>query len=88
MAEEQKTHTHVLEDGTVVEHSHGEHGHRGRGKGYARGPAGRAPQTSPDHLCRQRRSTDAGRNFFSDADGKTAAAIDAFRSGAGCIFRV
>ena len=27
MAEEQKTHTHVLEDGTVVEHSHGEHGH-------------------------------------------------------------
>ena len=23
----QKTHTHVLEDGTVVEHSHGEHGH-------------------------------------------------------------
>ena len=27
MAEEQKTHTHVLEDGTEVEHSHGEHGH-------------------------------------------------------------
>ncbi len=27
MAEEQKTHTHVLEDGTVVEHSHGERGH-------------------------------------------------------------
>lgn len=27
MAEEQKTHTHVLEDGTVVEHSHGEYGH-------------------------------------------------------------
>ena len=27
MAEEQKTHMHVLEDGTVVEHSHGEHVH-------------------------------------------------------------
>ena len=27
MAEEQKTHTHVLEAGKVVEHSHGEHGH-------------------------------------------------------------
>ena len=27
MAEEQKTHTDVLEDGTGVEHSHGEHGH-------------------------------------------------------------
>ena len=27
MAEEQKTHTHVVEVGTVVEHSHGEHGH-------------------------------------------------------------
>ena len=26
MAEEQKTHTHVLEDGTVVEHSHGSMG--------------------------------------------------------------
>ena len=27
MGEEQKTHVHVLEDGTVVEHSHGEHVH-------------------------------------------------------------
>ena len=27
MGEEQKTHTHILEDGTVVEHSHGEHTH-------------------------------------------------------------
>ena len=27
MSEEQKTHVHVLEDGTVVEHSHGEHVH-------------------------------------------------------------
>lgn len=27
MDEEQKTHVHVLEDGTVVEHSHEEHVH-------------------------------------------------------------
>ena len=27
MGEEQKTHVHVLENGTVVEHSHGEHVH-------------------------------------------------------------
>ena len=27
MSETKETHVHVLEDGTVVEHSHGEHGH-------------------------------------------------------------
>ena len=28
MSETQEKHVHVLEDGTVIEHTHGEHGHR------------------------------------------------------------
>ena len=27
MSETKETHVHVLEDGTILEHSHGEHGH-------------------------------------------------------------
>lgn len=27
MSEVKETHVHVLEDGTTIEHSHGEHGH-------------------------------------------------------------
>ena len=27
MSEAKETHVHVLEDGTTIEHSHGEHGH-------------------------------------------------------------
>lgn len=41
MSQENEKHVHVLEDGTVVEHCHGEHDHENHGhEGHSHGPHG------------------------------------------------